>query len=85
MARTVVKVVGMADRSIGTSKKTGLAYDFCEVAFTFVNRWQQNAVAVAALDGSVLDKFDVHVGDQFDAIVNTFNNKTYVDLIDQVY
>ena len=85
MARTVVKVVGMADRVTGTSNKTGNPYDFCEVAVTFVNQWGKNAVAVAALDGFILDKLNVQVGDKYDAVVNTFNNKTYVDLIDSVY
>ena len=85
MARTVVTVVGMADRCSGKSGKTGKDYDFCEIAVSFVNQWNRNAVAIANLDGPVLDKLGVKVGDQYEASVITVNGKTYVDLIDEVF
>lgn len=85
MARTVVKIVGMADRMSGTAKKTGKPYDLCEVAVTYVNQWGNNAVATAMLDGTVLDQLKVETGRQYDSVVNTYNGKTYIDLIDEVY
>lgn len=85
MARTVVKIVGMADRMIGTAKNTGKPYDLVNVAITFVNRWGKNDVATAMLDGSVVDQLQVQTGHMYDATVNIFNNTTYVDLIDEVF
>lgn len=85
MARTVVNVVGMAKRRTGVSKKTEKPFDFCEVAVTYVNQWGDDAVAIANLDGPVLDKLGVKVGDQYEASVITVNGKTYVDLIDEVF
>ena len=85
MARTVVTIVGMADRLSGTSKKTGKPYDMCEVAVTFVNQWGSNSVAVATLDGAVLDKCGVQIGDRYDAVVNQFNGRAYVELIEAVF
>lgn len=84
MARCVVSVVGMADRMKGTSKNTGKAYDLVEIAVTFCNQWGNNAVACAMLDGGVIDDLDVKVGRKYDAIVNQFNGKSYIDLIDEV-
>lgn len=83
--RTVVKVVGMGTRRKGTSSKNNKPFDFCEVALTYVNQFGDNAVAVAAIDGPIMDKLDVQVGDQFDAVVNTINYKTYVDLIEEAF
>lgn len=83
--RTVVTVVGMSDRRTGVSKKTEKPFDFCEMAVIFVNQWEQNAVAVATLDGPLMDKLQVRVGNKYDAVVNTYNNKTYIDLIDEVF
>lgn len=85
MARSVVKIVGMADRMIGTAKKTGKPYDLVNVAITFVNRFGKNDVACAMLDGSVVDQLQVQTGHMYDAVVNTYNNTTYVDLIDEVF
>lgn len=84
MARCIVQVVGMADRMKGTSKKTGKDYDMQEVAITFKNAWGDNAVACAMIDGVVIDHMGVQVGQHFDAVVNQYNGKTYVDLIDEV-
>lgn len=85
MARTVLTIIGMSDRNAGTSSKTGKSYDFVEAAFEFVNPRNKKSVAVATIDGQIYDKLGLHVGDQYDAIVNQFNGKTYVDLIDPVY
>lgn len=85
MARCVVTVVGLADRMKGNSKKTGNPYDMCEAAFTFRNQWGNNAVACAYIDGSVLDQMAVKVGCKYDAVVNQYNGKTYIDLIDEVF
>lgn len=84
MARCIVTVVGMADRMTGTAKNTGKPYDMCEAAFTFRNQWGKNAVACAMIDGAVLDQMGVSVGSSYDAVVNQYNGKTYVDLIDEV-
>ena len=80
--RTIVKVVGMGTRKKGVSKKDK-PFDLCDIAVAYVNQWGENAVAVATLDGPVLDKLQVQVGDQYDAVVNTYNYKTYVDLIEE--
>ena len=85
MARTVVTIIGMADRNAGTSSKTGKAYDFVECAFQYTNPWDKQAVACSVIDGQIYDKLALRVGDKYDAIVNQFNGKTYVDLIDPVY
>lgn len=85
MARCIVTIAAMADRMKGKSSKTGKDYDFCEVAVSYQNQWGNNAVAVASLDGTTLDKLSVNVGDNFDAVVNIFNGKTYIDLINEVY
>jgi len=85
MARCVVTVVGMADRMKGNSKKTGNAYDLVECAFTYRNQWGNNSVACSMIDGPVVDQMGVKVGCKFDAVVNQYNGKTYVDLIDEVY
>lgn len=85
MARTVVTIIGMADRNVGTSNKTGKAYDFVECAFQYVNPWDKQAVCCSGIDGQTYDKLGLRVGDKYDAIVNQFNGKTYVDLIDPVY
>lgn len=84
MARCVVTVVGMADRMSGTSKKTGKDYDMQEIAITFKNQWGSNSVACATVDGPVIDQMDVQVGCRYDAVVNQYNGRTYVDLIDLV-
>ena len=84
MARCVVTVVGVADRMKGTSKKTGKDYDMQEIAITYKNQWGNNSVACAYVDGSVIDQMDVSIGCQYDAVVNQYNGRTYVDLIDQV-
>lgn len=84
MARCVVTVVGMADRMKGTSKKTGKAYDMVEVAITFRNQWGNNSVACATVDGPVVEQMNVQVGCKYDAVVNQYNGKTYIDLIDEV-
>lgn len=85
MARCVVTVVGMADRMKGTSKKTGKDYDMQEIAVTFRNQWGNNSVACATVDGPVMDQMSVQVGCKYDAVVNQYNGKTYIDLIDEVY
>lgn len=85
MARTVVTIVGMADRMTGTSKKTGNPYDLVDVAITFINRWGKNDVATSTLDYSEVQRLNVQVGRKYDAVVNNYNNSTYVDLIDEVY
>lgn len=84
MARCIVTVVGMADRMTGTSKKTGKDYDMVEIAVTFRNQWGNNSVACAYVDGPVMDQMSVRVGNKYDAVVNQYNGKTYVDLIDEV-
>lgn len=84
MARTLVTVVGMADRMKGTSKKTGKAYDMQELAVTFRNQWGNNSVACATVDGAVVEHMRVKVGCTYDAVVNQYNGKTYIDLIDEV-
>lgn len=85
MARCVINVVGVADRLTGTSKNTGKAYDMCEIAYTFKNQFQKNCVACSMIDGTIMDEFDIHVGQTFDAIVNQFNGKSYIDLISEVF
>lgn len=85
MARTVVTIIGMADRRSGTSK-TGKPFDFVECAFQYTNLYgDKQAVACSVIDGHIYDKLALRVGDKYDAIVNQFNGKTYVDLIDPVY
>lgn len=84
MARCVVTVVGMADRMKGTSKKTGKDYDMQEVAVTYRNSWGDKAVACSFLDGPLVDQMEVKVGRQYDAVVNQYNGKTYIDLIAEV-
>lgn len=85
MARTVVTIIGMASRKSGTSSKTGKSYDFVECAFQFTDSRDKYAVACSVIDGELYDKLALRVGDKYDAIVNQFNGKTYVDLIDPVY
>ena len=85
MARCVVTVVGMADRMKGTSKKTGKAYDMQELAISFRNQWGYNAVACAFVDGPVVEQMNVQVGCKYDAVINQYNGKTTIDLIDEVF
>lgn len=85
MARCVVTIVGVADRMKGTSKKTGKDYDMQEVAITFKNPWGSNSVACATVDGPLIDDLGVQVGCKYDAVVNTYNGRTYLDLIEEVY
>lgn len=85
MARTVVTIIGMADRYAGTSSKTGKSYDFVECAFQYTTSRDKQAVVCSAIDGQTYDKLGLHIGDKYDAIVNNFNGKTFVDLIDPVY
>lgn len=84
MARCIVTVVGMADRMKGVSKNTNENYDFQEVAITFRNQWGNNSVACANLDGALVEQMKVQVGCKYDAVVNRYNGKTYLDLIDEV-
>lgn len=84
MPRYLVTVVGMSDRMTGTSTKTGNPYDMFETAFTYRTQKGKNAVACAMIDGSVVDQLGVSVGSIFDAIVNQYSGKTYVDLIDKL-
>lgn len=84
MPRCIVTVVGMSDRMTGTSAKTGNPYDMCEAVFTYRTQKGKNAVACAFIAGSVLDQMGVTVGSSYDAIVNQYSGKTYVDLIDEV-
>ena len=84
MARCVVTVVGMADRMTGTSKKTGKPYDMQELAVTFVNQWGNDSVACCTVDGEAIDHLQVKVGCQYDAVINQYNGKAYLDLIEEV-
>ena len=84
MARCVVTVVGMADRMTGTSKKTGKPYDMQELAVKFVNQWGINSVACCTVDGKAIDQLQVNVGCQYDAVINQYNGKAYLDLIEEV-
>ena len=84
MARCVVTVVGIADRLTGISKKTGKDYDMQDIAITYKNKWGNNSVACATVDGPVIDQMCVQVGCRYDAVVNEYNGRTYVDLIDLV-
>lgn len=83
--RTVVKVVGMGSRRNGVSNRTGKPYDLYDVAIAYVNQFGDNAVAVTAIDSPVVDKLGVQVGNQYDAVVNTINYKTYIDLIEEAF
>lgn len=84
MARCVVTVVGMADRMTGTSQKTGKAYDMQELAITFVNQWGNNSVACCMVDGQAIDQLQVKVGCKYDSVINQYNGKAYLDLIEEV-
>lgn len=84
MARCVVTVVGMATRLKGTSKKTGKPYDMQELALTYTNQWGDASVACAFVDGPVVDQMGVQVGCRYDAVINQYNGKTSIDLIDEV-
>lgn len=84
MARCVVTVVGMSSRMKGTSKKTGKPYDLQDLAVTFVNQRGDNSVACCTVDGAAIDTLQVKVGCQYDAVINQYNGKSYIDLIDEI-
>lgn len=85
MARTVVKIVGMASRNKGVSNRTGKAYDMQEAVMTFPNPWDagKQSVAIATFDGSICDELQVHVGGEYIASVNVTRSGTFVDLISE--
>ena len=84
MARTNVKVVGCAKRMTGTKKGTTEKYDFQRFAFTFVNQWGDDDVAIVSFDGSLVEKLGIAVGKTFDASVISNNNRVFIDLLEEV-
>lgn len=75
-----VKVIGMSDRVTGKNKDTGKVYDFCKVAFSFINQYGSNDVSVNTVDGSTLDELNVQVGNEYIASVNQVKHIYYIDL-----
>lgn len=84
MAKSIVTVVGMADRVTGKNKESGKDYDFRKVAFSFLNQYGSNDVSVNIIDGSTLDELDVQIGREYLAVVNQVKKVYYIDLIEQV-
>lgn len=84
MAKTIVSVIGMADRVTGKNKESGKGYDFRKVAFSFANQYGSNDVSVNIVDGDTLDQLDVQVGHKYRAVVNQVKKIYYIDLIEQV-
>ncbi|MBE6925316.1 MAG: hypothetical protein E7461_00590 [Ruminococcaceae bacterium] len=84
MARTNVKVIGCAKRVVGTKKGTGEVYDFQRFAFSYVNQWGDADLAICGVDTELVQKLGVAVGKTFDASVVTANNRTYIDLLQEV-
>lgn len=83
MAKSIVTVIGMADRVTGKNKETGKPYDFRKVAFSFKNNYGSNDVSVNTVDGSILDELDVQIGRDYIAAVNQVKKVYYIDLIDE--
>lgn len=83
MAKSVVTVIGMADRVTGKNNETGKPFDFRKVAFSLVNNYGSNDVTVNIVDGSVLDELDVQIGKEYIAAVNQVKKVYYIDLIEQ--
>lgn len=84
MAKTIVTVIGMADRVTGKNKESGKDYDFRKVAFAFCNQYGSNDVSVNIVDGDTLDLLNVQSGNQYLAVVNQVKKVYYIDLIDRV-
>lgn len=84
MAKSIVTVVGMADRVTGKNRESGKDYDFRKVAFSFLNQYGSNDVSVNIIDGSTLDELDVQIGREYLAVVNQVKKVFYIDLIEQV-
>lgn len=86
MAKCNVKVIGMADRVKGKSKKSGKDFDFCNVAFSYDDPWDNACVCCAILNGSDLDEYGVSVGKEYVASIMEARDtgKIYVDLISEV-
>lgn len=85
MAKCNVRVLGMADRAKGKSK-AGKDFDFCNVAFGYVDAWGGNRVCCAILDGSDIDEYRVSPGKEYVASIMEARDtgKIYVDLIQEV-
>ena len=84
MSRSIVTVIGMADRMTGINKESGKDYDFRKVAFAFENQYGSNDVSVNIVDGSILDDLDVQIGREYYAVINQFKKIYYIDLIKPV-
>ena len=86
MAKCNVRVIGMADRAQGTSKKTGKDFDFCNVAFQYEDPWGNNCVCCSILNGSDIDQFEVYPGKEYVASVMEVRDsgKIFIDLISEV-
>ena len=84
MAKYVVTVLGMGDRVVGKNRETGKPYDFCRVAFGFVNQWGTRDVSVNLIDGTTLDELTLLPGREYYAIVNQIKKQYYIDLIGSV-
>lgn len=84
MAKSIVTVVGMADRVTGKNRESGKDYDFRKVAFSFLNQYGSNDVSVNIIDGSTLDDLDVQIGREYLAVINQVKKVYYIDLISEV-
>lgn len=64
-----LQIVGIK-RNKGTSKRTGKAFDMCDVHFLYEDRFVEGMAAGKwTFDGSRIDEKDIRVGDFVDALL----------------
>lgn len=78
--RAKITIVGVGKRMQGIGKTSGKAYDFTELSFTYPdNNVNGLKAACVAVDQSIIEGFDLKVGDKYDCFMHFLRGQAYVD------
>lgn len=81
--RNAIQIVGLGNRMTGTSSKTGRAYDFQSVSFTYPDKFTTGVkAATASVNGPDIDALGgLTIGREYDAVYHVSGNAIYIDAI----
>lgn len=82
--RNAIQIVGLGNRMTGTSSKTGRAYDFQSISFTYPDKFTTGVkAATASVNGPDIDALPggLMIGREYDAVYHTSGNAIYIDAI----
>lgn len=80
--RKEVQVMGIGARKAGIGKKSGVKYDFTEVAIAYPEeKFDGMKCETIAIDATIIGDRKIAVGEVLDIVMHQANFKTYVDAI----